>query len=188
MGIRFVKSASSLEGCPKSDLPEVAFIGRSNAGKSSILNKMMGQRVARVSQTPGKTDLLNFYNVNQEYHLVDLPGYGYASRSKADRAIWKGFIESYLAHRPNLKGVVLLVDIARPWTSDEEALVEWLRDHNRQVLIVLNKIDKLNQKELAAAKKRVHEEGLADALLVSARTGAGLVELQRTVFENLICS
>lgn len=188
MAARFIKSAANLEGCPLSQLPEVGIVGHSNAGKSTLINAMAKQKhLARVSQSPGKTDLLNFFEFDQKFMLVDMPGYGYAARGHKAREVWAPMIEDYLRDRENLQGVVLVFDMARKWSQDEKNLVDWLADCGLPVILALNKVDKFNQKQLAA-KKREFEAipGVMDRLYISADRGQGVQDLLRTVFDKLI--
>jgi GTP-binding protein len=170
---------------PDTALPEVAFAGRSNVGKSSLLNALVRRRsLARVSRTPGRTREINFFKVNDEFVLVDLPGYGYARVSKADRATWRPLIEGYLRHTPTLRGLVLLLDVRREPTPDDEQMLAFLAERGLPVLVVVTKIDKLSEQ---GAQARVNELisalGLAPEQVVpfSAVTGAGRDELAAAV-------
>jgi GTP-binding protein len=121
--VRFLKSASRLSEGPQGFVPEVALAGRSNSGKSSLINALSkNSKMAKVSSTPGKTILLNFFEVEGLFRLVDMPGYGYAQRSKADRTTWASMVEGYLAARGQLCGVVLVMDGRRVWAKEEEQL------------------------------------------------------------------
>ena len=187
MKIQFIKSASQLSECPVSEKPEVAVIGRSNAGKSSLLNKMVGSGVAKVSQTPGKTGLLNFFMVDNLFYLVDLPGYGYASRSKQERQGWTSMIEGYLAGRPGLRGVILVIDGQRQWDEDEDNLLDWLDNYGCPTALAVNKMDRFNQKETVRVQRRFSAiSGLQSVHFVSAKTGRGVSGLFRSVFENML--
>lgn len=193
MSARFIISAADLAGCPQPTLPEVGIIGRSNAGKSTLINQILGRDLARVSKSPGKTTLLNFFAVNEEYILVDMPGYGYAARSHKERESWSPMIEGYLENRENLRGLILVVDSGRPWTKDEDELLAWLNSRNRPVIIVFNKVDKRTQKELSAKKKEIAHlqiagkgEFVKSVVYISAKSGRGIEELSRTVFEKLV--
>jgi GTP-binding protein len=128
-------------------LPEIAFLGRSNVGKSSLLNALVQRKkLARTSGTPGKTRLIHFFNVKRpgmELNLVDLPGYGYAKVSKSERKKWQGLIESYLADRPVLRAAVVLQDLRRDISIDETSLIDWLQERGIPVIIAITKIDKL---------------------------------------------
>jgi len=134
---------------PPEDLPEVAFSGRSNVGKSSLLNTLVRRKaLARVSQTPGKTREINFFRVNNAFILVDLPGYGYARVSKQIRAQWRPLIEAYLRHSPQLRGVVQLIDARREPMPDDIAMLDFLADVGAPTIVVLTKIDKLPRREV----------------------------------------
>jgi GTP-binding protein len=140
---------------PEPQLPEIAFAGRSNVGKSSLLNALVRRKAfARVSRTPGRTRELNFFRVNDQFMLVDLPGYGYAKISKERKAAWRPLIASYLHNSPYLRGVVLLLDIRHDPTSDDRLMLETLGDIGVPTLIALTKVDKLG---VQARAKRVRE-------------------------------
>lgn len=132
---------------PKNRLPEIAFAGRSNVGKSSLINKILNRKqLARVSGTPGKTVTINFYNVDDTIHLVDLPGYGYAARSKEEIKKWGSMMEDYLRDREELIKTVLLVDSRHAPTKDDIMMLEWLRAYDDSgVIVVATKIDKLKK-------------------------------------------
>lgn len=185
---KFIKSASKLEECPESSLPEVGFVGRSNAGKSSLINAITKHKnIARVSSAPGKTDLLNFYEIDSKFMLVDMPGYGYATRHQDLKESWTPMIESFLQHRENLKGVVLVADIKRPWGKDEENLVGWLANYGLPVVVAANKIDKLNQKDLSAKKREFDAiDGVSTTIYTSSTKHTGIDNLLRTVFDKII--
>lgn len=170
---------------PESTLPEVAFAGRSNVGKSSVINRLVNRKkLARVSNTPGRTREINFFRVNDDFVLVDLPGYGYAQVSKEARAAWKPLIEGYLQGSPQLRGIVQLLDARHDPTRDDLQMLEFLADLGVPTIIVATKTDKLARTGVAA---RVRE--LADAAGVSedqiipfsAITGAGRAELAEAV-------
>lgn len=145
--VSFVKSAAKFEQCPDSELPEIAFIGRSNAGKSSLINAIFGTRIAKVSGTPGKTTLLNFFNVSDDYFFVDTPGYGYAARSRSQVRAWQKMMETYFTCRSNVVGAVLVMDIRRKWQEEEEQIHNWLQALNIPLLVALSKTDKLNRRD-----------------------------------------
>ena len=175
----FLTSADRLERCPFDDVPEVAFVGRSNAGKSSALNRLTGSRkLARVSKTPGRTQLINFFTVADGGRLVDLPGYGYAKAAKARREAWGRAIDDYLNQRANLVGVVLVMDARRPLQPFDQDMMGWCGTRDKPLLALLNKADKLKQGARAQLLRTV-QAGLNDrarALLFSAATGLGSAE------------
>jgi GTP-binding protein len=184
--LEFVGGLASIGGWrPELDLPEIAFAGRSNVGKSSLLNKLLKRRsFARVSKTPGRTREINFFKVNGAFLLADLPGYGYAKVSKSRSADWGPLIESYLRGTRQLRGVVQLLDVRHDPTEDDRQMLDFLADVTVPVMFVATKIDKLSQ---AAAARRVGE--LAIMLQVdedhiipfSAQTGAGRDELAEAI-------
>jgi GTP-binding protein len=185
---RIVATAAGPEGLPAGGLPEVAFLGRSNVGKSSLLNRLMARKqLARTSRTPGKTRLLHFYRVDRpgrELLLVDLPGYGYAKAAKSERGRWKGLVEGYLQGRRVLRAAVLLQDIRRDPSEDETLLLGWLAERQIPALVAFTKIDKLKPAQ-RAARLRALGAGFpvqADWMVAtSARTGAGIEELWRVI-------
>ncbi len=172
----FLTSADRLERCPFDDVPEVAFVGRSNAGKSSTLNRLTGSRnLARVSKTPGRTRLINFFTVADGGRLVDLPGYGYAKAPKARREAWGRAIDDYLNQRANLVGVVLVMDVRRPLQPFDQDMMAWCGTRDVPLLTLLNKADKLKRGARNQMLRTV-QAGLNDrawALLFSAVTGLG---------------
>jgi GTP-binding protein len=188
LSAQIVATAAGPEGFPTGDLPEVAFLGRSNVGKSSLLNRLVARKqLARTSRTPGKTRLLHFYQVERpgrELLLVDLPGYGYAKAAKSERARWKGLIEGYLGRRQALRAAVLLQDLRRDPTEDETLLLAWLSEREIPALVALTKIDKLKPNKRTA---RLRELGgslpvQADWVIpTSAQTGAGIEPLWRAI-------
>ena len=185
---RFVISAAKPEEFPPEDLPEIAVVGRSNVGKSSLINALVGQPgLARTSRTPGRTRLVNWFEVTAnsgtKFHLVDLPGYGYAEVSREMRESWRPLIESYLAKRKTLVGVLLLVDVRRGPEEEELDFVPWLAEHERPIVVALTKADKLpkNKRMLEVAKAKKTLGLKRDPIAVSAQTGEGIDELWRTL-------
>ena len=134
---------------PKGGLPEFAFAGRSNVGKSSLINKLLNRKsMARVSGTPGKTITINFYNIDDTIHLVDLPGYGYAKRSKQEVEKWGSMMEDYLSSREELVQTILLVDSRHKPTQDDVTMADWIRHYHDRVIVVATKMDKLKKREI----------------------------------------
>ena len=180
---QFLLSAMAVEQFPPPDMPEIAFLGRSNVGKSSLLNALAGEKAAKVSSTPGRTRAINFFALldsSQRRRLVfaDLPGYGYAKISKSISQGWPAFIEPYLAIRSTLALSICLVDSnVSPQQSDRQ-LIDWLRAAGRNFAVVATKIDRLSGNErtrnLLALKKGL---GLDEILPVSSKTGSGMKEL-----------
>jgi len=199
-------SAASVKAFPTEGLPEIAFLGRSNVGKSSLLNRLAERhQLARTSRTPGKTRLIHFYRLDLRFDLevktrqdsaapvrsvllVDLPGYGYARVAKSERAAWRRLVEGYLEVRPELRVAVLLLDIRRDPQEDDALLRAWLDERRIPVLLVLTKADKLAPMQRA---RRVRELGrgmalAADRLITtSAATGSGVAELWRAIGASL---
>jgi len=146
----FIKSAVKPKDFPPAELPEVAFVGRSNVGKSSLINVLSGRKaLVRTSSTPGRTQLINFFDINGILTLVDLPGYGYAKAPPDVRKQWGPMIETYLAKRENLKTVVLILDIRRIPSDGDLDMLGWLQRYNIPPIIVLTKCDKLSKNERA---------------------------------------
>lgn len=181
---QFLLSAMAAEQFPAPDVPEVAFLGRSNVGKSSLLNALVGEKAAKVSQTPGRTRAINFFLLSEEgktkkkFVFADLPGYGYAKISKSISAEWPKFIEPYLAEREKLALCICLVDSNVPPQKGDIMLLDWLRSVGREFAVVATKADRLSGNErvrnLAALKKALDVDVL---LAVSSKTGYGLKEL-----------
>ncbi len=150
---KFAISSPSLDKCPQSDLPEYAFIGRSNVGKSSLINMLTGRKgLAMTSATPGKTMLINYFLINDSWHIVDLPGYGYAKRSKADRIKLEKMIKSYIAGRQQMTNLFLLIDIRHSPQRIDLEFMEWLGENGIPFSIVFTKLDKLSSLAVKRAK------------------------------------
>lgn len=179
MKIEFAYDAAAPEGFPQDGLPEIAVLGRSNVGKSSFINALVGRRgIARTSAQPGKTRRIHFYRLEDRAYLVDLPGYGYAAVSRAERRAWRPLVEAYLrGARVTLRGALLLVDVRRGPGEEERALLEWLAAESIPVRVVLTKSDKLRGGELSrsVAEQRAALSLAPDAVAcTSAQTGRGL--------------
>lgn len=143
---------------PQTELPEIAFAGRSNVGKSSLINSLLNRKnLARTSSSPGKTVTINFYEINEEFYLVDLPGYGYAKASLEARAKWGKMIEKYLRTREQLRAVVLLVDIRHAPTKDDVMMFEWIRSSGLEMVIALTKLDKIKRSQKDKQIKLIKE-------------------------------
>lgn len=180
-GISFVDSVFSLAQLPEGDLPEIAFAGRSNVGKSSLLNCLLRRKnLVKVSARPGKTQSLNFYLLENQLHFVDLPGYGYARVDKKLQAKWQELITAYLETRPNLRCVVLIIDLRHSLKDLDRMLAGWLQAQEIPWLPVYTKMDKLSRND-QHRQARLLDAALgirpADRLLFSAKTGAGREEL-----------
>lgn len=141
----FIKSSSRYQDGPGSDKPEYAFTGRSNVGKSSLINMLTGRnKLAKTSSTPGKTKLINHFLINEQWYLVDLPGYGYAKVSKGERKMFRSIVENYLLYRENLALLFLLIDVRHKPLSNDLAFIEWLGVNGVPFALVFTKTDKLN--------------------------------------------
>lgn len=173
----YVKSVVDLKDLPRDRLPEVAFAGRSNVGKSSALNKLVNlKKLAKISSTPGKTRMINFFLVNKNLYFVDLPGYGYSRAPKSMQKSWGKLVEDYLKERENLKGTVLLVDSRRGPMEPDLQLLEWLDHYGKNKLIVLTKKDKLSRSAVLENARKTCEVLKLDPgslVLFSAKTGEG---------------
>ncbi len=154
----FITSAVRKSQYPDTGFPEVAFVGRSNVGKSTIINAITNRRkLAKVSNTPGRTRLVNFFLINGAAMLVDLPGYGYAKISKTAKASWGKIIEDYIINSPNLKKFILLVDSRHKPTEDDRLMLDYLRYYNKEVMIVGTKLDKLKRNDIKKNEKLIKE-------------------------------
>lgn len=174
---QFLVSAGRAAELPPPGPPEIAFAGRSNVGKSSAINALVGRkRLAFTSRTPGRTQTINFYCLGDAARVVDLPGYGYARVPRAQRARWRELVGAYLSSRPSLVGIVVVMDARHPLTALDAQLLEWLGE--RRKLLVLTKADKLTRAEQAALKGQ-----FADALLFSSATQQGVEEC-RSLLES----
>ncbi len=175
---------------PEGELPEIALVGRSNVGKSSLINKLVNRKkLAKSSSTPGKTRTINYYLINDEWHMVDLPGYGYAKVSKVERAKWGNMIESYLSQRQQLKGVLQILDIRHPPSSDDIMMKDWLSHNQIPVLLVATKADKISRgaraKHLAVIRKELKVPPDQLPICFSAETGEGVDEIKEAIQEIL---
>ena len=180
MKSEFVLSANRPEQFPTDGLPEVAFLGRSNVGKSSLINAIAGQKkLAFTSNTPGRTQSLNFYRIDGKLYFVDLPGYGYAKVPLASKDEWAKLIENYLRERKTLSLSFLILDARRGWMDKDLDLKAWLEANQHPYLVVASKIDKLNQKEQQQSLKAIRQ--YAEPLPFSAVTGRGVREIWQAI-------
>ncbi|WAA11602.1 ribosome biogenesis GTP-binding protein YihA/YsxC [Fervidibacillus halotolerans] len=181
---QFIISAVSSEQYPSGNLPEIALAGRSNVGKSSFINTLIGRKsLARTSSKPGKTQTLNFYLINDQFYFVDVPGYGYAKVSKKQRESWGKMIEKYLMERPQLKGVVIIVDLRHPPTEDDRLMYDFLKHYQIPVLIIATKADKIPRgkwnKHLNIVKETLNLSPSDPIVLFSSEKGIGKEEAWR---------
>ncbi len=175
---------------PQDDLPEVALAGRSNVGKSSFINTLLNRKkLARTSSKPGKTQLLNFYNIDDKLRFVDVPGYGYAKVSKTERAKWGKMIEEYLVTRDNLRVVVSLVDLRHEPTADDVQMYDFLKYYGIPVIIVATKADKVPRgkwnKQESLIKKKLNFDKQDSFIVFSSETKEGYDLAWNTILENL---
>ncbi len=180
----FYRAVFDLKDLPNDGLPEMAFIGRSNVGKSSLINALAQQKnLAHISSKPGKTQSLNYYRFPGNWYLVDSPGFGFAQRSKAEQEKWRKLMESYIEKREELTAVALLIDSRHQGISTDIMALEWLSDLAKPIIVILTKIDKTTQKDLAAHEKYLRSEftGVKEVFRVSTISGAGVKELLRNL-------
>ena len=181
----FVISSARPEQFPADGLPEVAFLGRSNVGKSSLINALVGRPgLAFTSSTPGRTQTINFYRIDGKQYFVDLPGYGYARVPRHVASEWKQLIENYLQTRERLQLCVLVLDARRGWMEKDLELRAWLEVHKRRSLVIATKMDKLNQSEQVHGLRAIRREGV-EPVPFSATTGRGVREIWQAISTTL---
>jgi len=183
----FLKSAFAEADWPRDSIPEIAFLGRSNVGKSSLMNSLLGVRgLARTSSTPGRTQALNFFVINRKFRFVDLPGYGYARAPKAVKQKWSEAANNYLAKREQLVLSIHIVDSRHEPTKNDLQLQDWLKHYQRSNLIVATKSDKLSNNELRHNIARLIQAfESTDPIIYSATTGRGREELWSAIEKSL---
>jgi len=186
----FMISAVSAEQYPRASLPEVAFVGRSNVGKSSLINSLLNRKkLVKISGTPGKTQMINFFDVNHELVFADLPGYGFAKVPKSVQKKWQDLVEQYLLKRDNLRTVVLILDIRRKPTDLDLHMQEWLEQYQVDTILVATKTDKLSQAEQSKQLKQIRAAFLegADKELVaySSKNQKGRKELWKLLLQRM---
>lgn len=185
----FIKSTTSLIDMPKDNKIEIAFVGRSNVGKSSLINDLCNQKIALTSSTPGKTRSINFFLINNSFYFVDLPGYGYAKITKSSKEEWPKMIGEYIEKRKNLKAILFLFDSRREPEDDDLMIIDWFRTLGRfKLLFVLTKSDKLNKSQINEKKLKISKifninENDINSYSVLKKTGR--VELLKSIERNL---
>jgi GTP-binding protein len=186
---QFLKSAADAAQFPAPGAPEIAFLGRSNVGKSSLINSLLGEKMAKTSSTPGRTRTINFFEVRRpgkpkaEWVFADLPGYGYAKLPRELTAEWPKFIEPYLQDRPTLSLCVVLVDSSIPPQASDKQLVEWLQSADRPFVIAATKADRLSGNKLTASLNILRSQFQSERILTfSTKTGTGRDELWKEIF------
>ncbi len=187
----FIGGTNKLEDLPKTYLPEVAFAGRSNVGKSSLINSIVNRKnLAHISSNPGKTRQINLYTVEDKWVLVDMPGYGYAAVSKADRQQWSDMMKTYFLKRENFKMVCVLVDSRHDPMDSDLGMIEWLENNGLKYLVVLTKCDKISATAIAERKKQLEDflqlcKNWVEVLPYSSVTGMGKNELVAIIKKNI---
>jgi GTP-binding protein len=184
----FIKSATAPSHYPEDGIPDIAFVGRSNVGKSSLINTLLNRKsLARVSNTPGRTQLINFFKVNNEFFLVDLPGYGFAKVPEAIKRKWGPMVETYLKERRSLSLVVVILDARRTPSKEDMDLVSWLQCYNIPRLFVLTKTDKISNNEIRNRQVLINKFlGLTqNTVLFSAKTGRGKEDIWKAIKDIL---
>ncbi len=182
MDIAFLKSAFRITDYPPPDRPEIAFAGRSNVGKSSLINVLVKRKeLARTSSKPGRTQAINFFNLEDRVYFVDLPGYGYARVPVHVKKSWGGMVETYLEKRDNLKAVVVILDIRRDLSAGDKELLDWLNYYGKKSIVVLTKADKLSRQKCISRAKQIgnqlKEITSEKPTLFSAKTRQGQEEI-----------
>ncbi|MDZ7331786.1 MAG: ribosome biogenesis GTP-binding protein YihA/YsxC [candidate division KSB1 bacterium] len=188
--VKFIASVGRLQDIRFFRLPEIAVAGRSNVGKSSLINRLVGHRkLAEISSTPGKTRTLNFYCIDDEFYLVDLPGYGYAKVSQQERKTWRQLIESYVTQSRFLIGMILIVDSRHGITDLDREMINWLAQLGVPTLLIATKIDKLSRNQavlnLRAIEAEAIQMGIAAVIGFSAKTGQGKDQIWQAMLELL---
>jgi len=186
----FVLSAASLASCPKDGMPQIAFAGRSNVGKSSVINRLLQRKnFARVGEAPGKTTHINYFRIDEQMYFVDLPGYGYAKVSKAEKDRWAKLIESYFASPDFITLGILIVDARHKPTANDVTMAQWFQQSECPYVVVANKMDKLKKSEIEPNLQTIRDTlGLdenVELIPFSAEKGLGREELLRRILKTL---
>ncbi len=186
----FIKSAVWPPQYPPATLPEIAFVGRSNVGKSSLINTLVGRKnLAKTSDTPGRTQLINFFTINEKISFVDLPGYGFAKVSQSVKKNWGEMVEAYLSQRQNLALVIFILDIRRDPSKDDLSLRDWLEHYRLPYLFILTKADKLSNNQVIVQKREIEKVFNVSAknksIIFSAKTQKGKNDIWQALEDHL---
>lgn len=182
--VKYIKSATLEKDFPKTEFPEIAIVGRSNAGKSSLINAVANQKIAHVSGTPGKTRLLSFFNFNDEFVLVDMPGYGFAERSQTEQEDWKRMIENYLSASEKLRCLILVMDIRRSWAQEERQIQEFSEHLGLPLIVALTKSDKLSRSQIMKRMDEFNQDILLKIKIpCSSSKKDGIEELKKQLYK-----
>jgi GTP-binding protein len=178
----FVGSYKDVRRIPADNRPQIAFAGRSNVGKSTLLNKLVGRKkLAKTSKTPGRTQMINFFLINDRYYFVDLPGYGYAKASPRAKKEWGRLVDKYLENSPQLKGIVFLLDCRRDPNEDDLIMIDWIESSAIRYAFVLTKADKLSKSRIKNKADEIENAFRQKPILFSSLSGSGKVELARWI-------
>ncbi len=178
----FVGSYNDVRRIPADNRPQIAFAGRSNVGKSTLLNKLVGRKkLAKTSKIPGRTQMINFFLINDRYYFVDLPGYGYAKASPGARKEWGLLVDKYFEKSPRLKGIVFLLDCRRDPNEDDLMMIDWIESRAIKYAFVLTKTDKLSKSRIIKKIDKIENAFRVKPILFSSLSGIGKIELSRWI-------
>lgn len=184
---KFITSAQNPDQYPELSLKEVAVVGRSNAGKSSLLNSILKRDIVKISSQPGKTQLINFFSKEDKYAVVDLPGYGFAGVAESERRNWRQMIEDYLMTRESLVGAIIVIDCRRNWEDQERELRDWLHTSGIPTVVAMTKVDKLPKNEIQKKRQEfVREAETEFTFATSSEKNIGIAELESFIFNHWI--
>ena len=184
--VKFIQSVNHWEELHPFKKPHIALAGRSNSGKSSFINSLTGQKTAKVSRIPGKTRSLNIFGFKNLFFLVDMPGYGYGARSHKERKEWKKMVDDYLLNSPFLKGMILFMDIRRQWSQEEDQIVTFSRAINKEIVIVLTKMDKFSFSQQKQKKNHLEKTSDLPCFAISSLKKQGTQKVINYIIRNWI--